>query len=165
MKKRKVAAALIYGTSAFCVFFYFEFLDGLEPPRSNFEYVLLGVAAMFAIASVLSFFTLRWAATCALAAAILSSPLLYSGAFYWVHNVAWRINHAPEELTARVSLIVAIIYVIEQLWLSFRTGGGLIESKRRWWALPAPVFYAVTTVAIANWHGISEWLFRLRYGS
>ncbi|MGA9758661.1 MAG: hypothetical protein WBQ51_09880 [Candidatus Sulfotelmatobacter sp.] len=165
MKKRKIVAALIYGTSAFCVFFYFEFLDSMEPPRSDFEYVLLGAAAMFAIASVLSFFKSRWAAICALAAAILSSPLLYSARLYWAHNIAWRLNYGPDELTARISLIVAVVYSIRQLWLSFRTGGGLIEPKSKWWVLPATTLYAITMLAIANWHGIWDWLFRLRYGS
>ncbi len=165
MKKRKVVAALIYGTSAFCVFFYFEFLDSMEPPRSNFEYVLLGAAAIFAIAGVLSFFTMRWAAISALAAAILSSPLLYSARFYWAHNVAWRLNYEPDDLTARISLIVAAVYAIRQLWLSFRTGGWLIEPMSRWWMLPGATLYAMTMLAIANWHGIWEWLFRLRYST
>jgi hypothetical protein len=153
MKRRKVVADLIYGTSALCIFGYASFLDGMEPPKGTFEYVLFVAAAIFVIACVLSFFTLGWAAVSALVATLLSSPIIYSGAFYWAHDLPGRINYYPDEVTAPFSSIVAGFYAIRQLWLSSRAGG-LIAPRKRWWLLPAAFFYAVTMLAIANWHVI-----------
>ena len=120
---------------------------------------------LFGIACVLSFFTLRWATICALAAAAVSWPPLWRQlGVSFGRNWLWVITYRPSSPTAVFSVIISSVYAIFQLTLLCRAGVNPSE-REAWWKLPAAVLYSVAIIAVANWPSIWSLCFKLRYGS
>ncbi len=166
MENRKTTAVLMYFTSGFCLFGYIEFLSRLEPSGIGHSlYLLVAGAALVGMACLLSFLSLSWAAICALAAAVISFPLLWRqvGATFGP-NWFWLLTYHPETSAAVISLIVSSCYGALQLRALLRSAANAGERKATW-PLSAAIIYAVTLLGIANWPRIGALCFKLRYGS
>jgi hypothetical protein len=165
MKKQKLVPAIVYVTSGFCLFEYIDFLSGMEPPINHILYILIAGAALFGIASTLSFFTLRGATMFALSAAVVSWPFLWRQfGMTFGRNWLWLLTYYPITSMAVSSLIVSSVYAVFQLTLFFRPPVNLSERKA-WWTLPAAVLYTGTIIIVANWPSIWSLCFKLRYGN
>ena len=166
MKKQRLVAALIYATTAICLFGFVDSLYSAGPRTSHLVYILITGTALFGFACALSFFMPQWATVCALSAAALSWPLLslQFGSMGWGRNLVWLTSYEPDTPIAILSLIVSSVYAICQLGLLLRSGTSLSLRKMRW-SLPAAVLYAVVMATAANWPGIWGWCFKLRYGT
>lgn len=129
--RQKILASFIYGATAVAFGRLFDGLYGGEPVthRSALIYAATAGAFLFAIACILSFFTLRFAVGCALAASILSWPCFGIALF----EIPWRklISILPysnwqDQLTAILALVVSSVYSAIRLRLLRRapaTGG------------------------------------------
>lgn len=164
MRRTPLIAALIYATAAVCLLEYLDFRIGMEQPRSALKYPLMAGIALFAAASVLSFFKMRWATVCALMGVILSWPLpsLQLLAIFG-RDSFWLLIYHPDVPTTAVSLLVASVYALFQRRLSLQSVGDT-GGRKPAWALPTAVVYSVTMVSVANWPGIWDACLRFRYG-
>jgi hypothetical protein len=131
MKQRRLVAALIYATTAMCLFGLIDSFYGSGPRTSHLVYILIAGSALFGFACALSFFMPQWATVCALSAAALSWPILslQLGHLGWGRRLVWLISYEPDRPTAVLSLIVSSVYAICPLGLLLRTDNSPSERK------------------------------------
>ncbi|MGB9105850.1 MAG: hypothetical protein WCC59_13900 [Terriglobales bacterium] len=166
---RKLIPAVVYAATAFAFAGFIDGLYGGEPITHHLGLIHVATAGaiLFAVACVLSLFTPRVGVVCALVGGVLSWPYFAIQVFAipWGSIVSilpyanWQ-----DLLTAILALVVSSVYSVNQLRLLFR-GRNDTEGRKMGFRLIAALVYAVGIVIVENWRGISDWLFRLRYGS
>jgi len=168
--KRKFISAIVYGTSSVCFFFYLDWYFGAAPiaigplffGNAFFPDITIAAVLLFAAACVMCFFKPYWATVCALSAQVLLVPFLVSQSW---SDLALYFAYRSEMAMATTSLIVSAVYSILQ-FRSQRQPDYFAEPGRMGnLKLVASIFYAVSAVVASNWRPVSDWLFRLRYGS
>jgi len=126
--KYRILSAAVYAITAVALADYFDALYGAGPVTSHLGliYSAIAGAVLFAVAFVLSMFTLRFGAICGLAACILSWPCfgIQLPGIPWTklvsvaHYANWRFI-----FLAILMLAVSSAYSLWQLWLLFRPRG------------------------------------------
>jgi hypothetical protein len=167
--KRKIISAAVYAATSFALAGFFDGLYGAGPVTRYLGVIHLAIAGtiLFAVACVLSLFTLRVGVICGLCACVLSWPYFaiqiptipWNRVFAVLHYANWQ-----DLMTAILALVVSSAYSVNRLRLLLR---GSIDSKdsRIRLKLAAALFYTAVIMGEATWRGVSDWLFRLRYGS
>jgi hypothetical protein len=111
--KHRLVCTLIYAATTFCLGEFFDGLYGGEPIiyHLGLIHVATAGAVLFAVACVLSLFTLRFGIMCGLLAGILSWPyfaIQLSGVPWG--NLIWFARYRPDTLAAIVTLIASSLY-------------------------------------------------------
>ncbi len=164
MKNRRLVSALIYGTSAFCLFLYFDSLNHTDAPSYQVR-LLLVAAVLFGIAVLLSLFARRAGAICALVAAVICWPLLWRLLGMTATQFGWLLNYHPNTPATVISLIVATLRALTDVFPLIPNGTKQTEPDSRAWTLTVTALYMFAMVLLECWQAIWEWLFKLRYGS
>ena len=127
---RALIPAVVYAGTALAFARYVDALYGEHPalPHATLVYAVTAGALLYAIASLLSLFALRFAASCGLVASLLSWPLfwLLAGEVPWrqVRDILCCSDWA-ELLTAFAALVASTICSFIQLLLSNRAAAAL----------------------------------------
>ncbi len=125
--KQKIVSAFIYAVTTLALAYFFDGFYGGEPSTRHLGLIHAATAGaiLFAVACVLSLFSLRLGTVCTLAACILSWPF-FSGNLFAILSV-WRslfsilrYSNWGASLAAVVMLIISSAYSINQARLLFR---------------------------------------------
>ena len=128
--KQKTISAVIYAATTLALAYYFDALYGGGAVTHHLGLIHIAIAGtiLFAVACILSLFSLRLGVLCALAACILSWPF-FSGNLYAILRV-WRslfsvVHYANwgASLAAVLMLIISSIYSLGRLRLLFQAAG------------------------------------------
>ena len=167
--KRKILSAVVYATTAFALWQFLDSLYAGEPVRDHLVLIYSGIVGtiLSAAACVLSLFTKRVGLVCGLVGAVLAWP----GFSLTIPKVPFlsTVSIFPDStsadlLTAILALVVSSFYGINQFRLLFRRGGD-IQDHHMGMKLAVAFCYAAGVFLLTNWHGIGDWLFRLRYSN
>jgi hypothetical protein len=118
--RQKIISAAVYAVTSFAFMGYFDGLYAMEhiTYHLGLTHAATAGAVLFAIACVLSMFSLRVGIMCGILSAILSWPFfaieLY--AVPW-RDLVWFAKYRPDTLTAIFCLICSTYYSINQLRL------------------------------------------------
>jgi hypothetical protein len=121
--KQKIISVAIYAITTLALWGFFDGLYGGEPITRHLSLIHAATAGaiLFAVACVLSSFSLRFGIACALAACILSWPF-FAGELSAILRV-WRslfsvVHYSPwgDRLAAVLMLTISSIYSVVQLW-------------------------------------------------
>jgi hypothetical protein len=164
--KQKTVSAVINVVASLTLAGFIETLYGEGPVvRSWLVNFAFASASAFALAAVLSMFNLRWGTTAGLAAAVLSWPELVLLVFVVLRQgLLWSVSYRPESVATSLSLAVATVYSVSRIRPPHQGSQGPTQGRMNL-QIVAVVLYGTATLVLANWRGIWDWLFNLRYGS
>jgi hypothetical protein len=166
--KRKILSVVIYVTTAFALAEFFDGLYGAGPVTLHLGLIHLAIAGtiLFAVACILSLFTLRVGVVCGIAGGVLSWPYFA----IQLPTIPWGslvsiLPHANwvDLMIAILVLVVSSVYSVNQLRMLLRDRNDYVASLMKP-KLLAALLYAAGIFCLANWYSIWHW-FRLRYGS
>jgi hypothetical protein len=165
--KRKIISAIVYAATSVALAGFFDALYGAGPVTRYLALIHLAIAGtvLFAVACVLSLFTLRVGVVCGLAGSVLSWPYfaIQISTIPWGSTVS-ILSHAnwQDVLTAILALVVSSVYSVNRLRLSLRGSTNSEDGKMRL-KLVAALLYAAAVVGLATFRSIGDWLVKLRY--
>jgi hypothetical protein len=164
--RRNAISAVVYAATAYSLAEFLDGLYGMGPFTGPVKLIYLAIAGtvLFFLACILSLFTWRVGAFCAVVGSAFSWPLFALP----IQMIRWRrvlsilsYSNWSDLLVAIFALGVSTVYSAIQMRRPLRRTG----ERRMVTKLALALIYDAGILVSMNWRGIADWLFRLRYGS